>query len=585
MPTEVPELLPRPRRIVRREGFLTVPAAPHPLHAFLGNLPGTMSAARQWLHAAPGGSPCETDPGLGAEAYRLLITPEGLRITVGGAAGLLYAAQTLAQLRAAHPDALPCLEVDDAPALAVRGFMLDVSRCRVPTQAELLRLVAALGALRANQLQLYVEHTFAFAGHEDAWRDASPLTPAEIVALDRACAEAGIELVPNLNTFGHMERWLRHPRYRALAECPEGWVHPLTGEFKEFPGTLRPDEASLAFVRGLLADYLPHFSSRQVNIGGDEPWELGQGFSRAAVADRGKHRVYLDHLRKICALAQADGRTAQFWGDILLEDLALAQDAPGGAVPVVWGYDAGHPFDAQCGRLRELGRNYLVAPGTSTWQSFTGRLDNALANQQEAVDAARRHGAAGVLLTAWGDNGHHQPWPTNWPAMADGLGRAWSGEAPTAGGLVAAYAALGGLDRSDAAATGAALEHLGRLDGCIGKSQRNRSLTWDFLTARDENLPKHLADVTPAETSRSLAHLAEADRLIGRIRDEVVREELALGAALARAGLERARGTESPTQGRATLVARHRAAWLRRSRPGGLDESVRLLFGSVIDRS
>jgi hexosaminidase len=244
---------------------------------------------------------------------------------------------------------------------------------------------------------------------------------------------------------------------------------------------------------------------------------------------------------------------------------------------------AGHPFEAHCGRLRELGRTFLVAPGTSTWQSFTGRLDNALTNQQEAVDAARRHGAAGVLLTCWGDNGHHQPWPTNWPAMAAGLVRAWSGEAPTDGEFVQATAILGGLGRADAMAVAAALTHLGRLEGCIGKAQRNRSLTWDFLTATEQNFPKHVADVSPAELRRSLAHLDEADRLTDLIHDEVVREELRLGADLARAGLERALGEDPRAEAYASLAARHRAVWLRRSRPGGLDESMRLLFGSRID--
>jgi hypothetical protein len=132
-------------------------------------------------------------------------------------------------------------------------------------------------------------------------------------------------------------------------------------------------------------------------------------------------------------------------------------------------------------------------------------------------------------------------------------------------------------------AVAAALTHLGRLDGCIGKAQRNRSLTWDFLTATDQNLPKHVADVSPAELRRSLAHLDEADRLTDLIRDEVVREELRLGADLARAGLERALGEDLSAEACASLEARHRAAWLRRSRSGGLDESVRLLFGSRID--
>ena len=457
--------------------------------------------------------------------------------------------------------------------------MLDVSRTRVPTQAELRKLVDALGALRANQLQLYVEHTFAFSGHEDAWRDASPLTPTEIRELDEACAAVGIELVPNLNTFGHMERWLRHPRYRAMAECPTGWVHPLTGQFKEFPGTLRPDQASVDFVATLLDDYLPHFRSPQVNIGGDEPWELGQGFSQEAVAARGKHRVYLEHLQKLCALGQARGRKVQFWADILLEDLALAQEAPADTVPVVWGYDAGHPFTEQCGRLRELGRTYLVAPGTSAWQSFTGRLDNALANQAEAVGAAVRQGAQGILLTTWGDNGHHQPWPTSWLPMTAGLAQAWGFAANAKPDFAAGCAILGGLSAADSLAVAAALTQLGTLDGCIAKANRNKSLTWDFLTARPEALAKFTEGVTPEELAASHAHLAAAEILIAQIADATVRAECLLGAQLAHAGLARAAGQPISAEAQAKLQQAYEAVWLRRSRPGGLQESIGNLFG------
>jgi hypothetical protein len=566
----VPDLLFPPREITRGEGRLALATPRH--------LPGTLAEATTWLEVgAPAGWSVRLDPRLGAEHYRLVISATAIDVAAGDAAGFLFALQTLRGLWEEDSSSLPCLTLADGPALPVRGFMLDVSRGKVPTMGELLRLVEGLHALRANQLQLYVEHTFAWPGHEDAWREASPLTAAQVRALDDACAAVGIELVPNLNTFGHMERWLRHPRYRALAECPEGWFHPLTGQFKEFPGTLRPDQASLDFVDALLADYLPCFRSRQVNLGGDEPWELGQGFSKAAVAERGKHRVYLDHLRKLCALSTARDHTPQFWGDILLEDLALAQEAPAEAVPVVWGYDAGHPFDTQCGRLRELGRRYLVAPGTSTWQSFTGRLDNGLTNQDEAIASARRHGARGVLLTSWGDNGNHQPWPTNWPAMVAGLTQAWTGQ--PAVDLSLGYAALGALERTEATAVSAVLSHLGRLDGQIAKANRNKSLTWDFLTAKPEVLAKFTEGVAAEELGRAWAYLDGAAPLLAAISDASLREELALGVDLARAGLQRAQGTGLSRRERGSLTERYQAAWLKRARPGGLDESVGLLFG------
>ena len=580
MALPVLKFFPRPRELTLRGGWLKVPPLPHPTALFIESLPTSIAEAQAALDGATDGA-CRVvhQPEQVAEGYHLEILTSGIRLNASDAHGVLYGAQTLRQIATQYPDELPHLVIIDSPDLPVRGFMLDVSRTRVPTQAELLALVRALGRLRVNQLQLYVEHTFAFRGHEDAWKDASPLTPGEIRELDDACTAVGIELVPNLNTFGHMERWLRHPRYRAMAECPEGWIHPLTGQFKEFPGTLRPDQASVDFAGALLDDLLPNFRSRQVNIGGDEPWELGQGFSKQAVAEHGKHRVYLDHLKKLCALGRDRGRTVQFWGDILLEDLALAQDAPADAVPVVWGYDAGHPFKEQCGRLRELGRAYFVAPGTSAWQSFTGRLDNALTNQAEAVGAAVRHEARGILLTTWGDNGHHQPWPTAWLPMAAGLAQAWGFAANAKTDFAAGCAIIGGLSEVDGQAVAAALTQLGTLDGRIAKANRNKSLTWDFLTAKPDALAKFTDGVSSAEIAASHAHLADAQALIAKIGDATIRMELMLGAHLAGAGLRRAEGKAISVEAQVRLKKEYESVWLRRSRPGGLAESSAGLFG------
>lgn len=65
-----------------------------------------------------------------------------------------------------EPCRVPLMRIDDAPDFARRGYMLDVSRCKVPAMRELKRTVDSLSALRYNELQLYMEHTFAFAGDE-----------------------------------------------------------------------------------------------------------------------------------------------------------------------------------------------------------------------------------------------------------------------------------------------------------------------------------------------------------------------------------------------------------------------------------
>ena len=122
--------------------------------------------------------------------------------------------------------------------------MLDISRCKVPTMDTLRGLVRLLARLRYNQLQLYTEHTFAFRDHETVWREASPLTAKEVQEIDQLCIENGIELVPNFNSFGHFERWLRHEPYKHLAECPEGFEREEPRIVRDHGGTLRPDKDS-----------------------------------------------------------------------------------------------------------------------------------------------------------------------------------------------------------------------------------------------------------------------------------------------------------------------------------------------------
>ena len=136
MPAALPKLFPRPRELSQRDGFLPIPGQPHPTAQFLANLPATIAEAQAAL-AVQSSAPCRNEYSAhqGVDSYTLAIHPDGIRLQASSAAGVLYGAQTLRQIHAQNPDALPCLEILDGPDLPVRGFMLDVSRCKVPTQA------------------------------------------------------------------------------------------------------------------------------------------------------------------------------------------------------------------------------------------------------------------------------------------------------------------------------------------------------------------------------------------------------------------------------------------------------------------
>ena len=417
---EEPLLVPPPRRLAPLPGALRLPR-------------GLAEALEGWTLARPVPAAVQAAVGAGegagpAEGYELLVEQRGVRLRAAGRPGLFRGMMTLRQLlRQTDADGrLPALRVEDEPAFPVRGVMLDVSRDRVPRMETLLRLLDLWAELKLNQVQLYTEHTFAWPSHPEVWREASPLTPAEVEALDRACAERAIELVPCLNTFGHMERWLRHPRYAPLAECPGGFADPW-GVFHPEPSTLNPlDPRAIGLLGGLFDELLPCFTSRQVNVGGDEPWELGQGASREACLERGRGRVYLDYLSKIHELVERRGRVMQLYADILLHHPRLVRELPRGVVALDWGYEADHPFERECALLADSGVPFLVCPGTSSWNSLAGRWANARANILAAAREGRRAGAGGLLLTDWGDNGHWQQLPAAVPGYLLGAAAAWA---------------------------------------------------------------------------------------------------------------------------------------------------------------
>ncbi|PWL66335.1 MAG: glycoside hydrolase, partial [Verrucomicrobia bacterium] len=312
------------------------------------------------------------------EAHDISISEVGIKIRAGSGRGAKLALQTLRQIgMQSGGRGFRFAEISDAPDLEVRGFMLDISRCKVPRLGELSRLVDMLALFKYNRLELYMEHTFAFEGHEIVWAGASPLSPAAVRKLGEICAVAGVELVPNMNGLGHMERWLRYPEYRYLAESEAPFVDPL-GTVRKYPTTLYPDGRALDFMDSLYAQLLPNFEGENFNIGGDEPWELGMGRSRARCeAEGGKYGVYIAHMLGLRERAAKYGKKVCFWADVLMQSPEYSELLPCDMTPILWGYYLDHPYEEQCSYMKGLGRDFLVAPGTSTWNSFGSRWDCA----------------------------------------------------------------------------------------------------------------------------------------------------------------------------------------------------------------
>ena len=531
-----------------------------------------------------------------AQGYRLSITSDGIRINGDDAAGAYYGAQTLAQFVQAYGKSLPLLIIEDYPDFPARGVMLDISRDKVPSMETLYGLIDWLAGLKINQFQLYTEHTFAYRNHPTVWAKASPITAQQILQLDSYCRDRFMELVPNQNSFGHMWRWLKLPEYADLAETHErvyDWM-------SEVPFTLDPKHpGSLKLLENMYEELLPNFTSKMFNVGADETWDLGTGRSKAEVEARGKGRVYLDFVLEIYKRVSGHGRAMQFWGDIINQYPELVPEIPKDVIALEWGYEADHPFAEKSELFAKSGVPFYVCPGTSSWTTLSGRTDNMKGDIRNSIDNGLKFGAIGVLNTDWGDRGHWQQLPISYPGYAYGAALSWYNAGNVDADLQAALDSFAFGDSSGvmgklAADLGNTYQQPGvivrngnflhwiytipleqmrhgwrrQLDGDSVEVLNNNSLLYEDLYGTIEYIDDVMKPLDTAQIKRPDAELIKREyrQSAHMLKHGAQRALLQVGdASLSKAAL---------LADLDALIEEHKALWLARNRPGGLDDSL-----------
>jgi len=336
------------------------------------------------------------DAGIQAQAYTLDVDARGIGISGAGLRGTFYAWMTLAQLpvRAAGGWKVPCVHVEDRPALAWRVLSDDVSRGPLPTMRYFEERIRTIAAFKMNGYSPYMEHVFIDPKHPlPAPLDG--VTPAELRELNAYARRFNVALIPEQQTFAHMHETLRWERYAPLAETPHGWL-------------LAPaNPAGEAYVRDLIGDELavvpdpPFF-----HIGSDEPSDLGRGRSAALVAAKGEGAAYTQHVVETAhfVLAHSHARP-MIWDDALSRHPEMFSALPKQLVFVNWHYGTEKTYEPYIQRIAGAGFEQMVAPGALNWNEIYPDLDAAFVNIDRFVSEGKAAHVLGLFQTVWHDDG------------------------------------------------------------------------------------------------------------------------------------------------------------------------------------
>src|SRR5690606_19040688 len=195
------------------------------------------------------------------EYYAMTIKDGLIEITSPSSAGLFYGVQTLRQLVDQDDNGMfvPELILEDWPIMAYRAFMMDMTHMQFPTMEEIKRQIEFLSRWKINQYYFYSETNIELEGYP-LLAPAARFTKEQVREIIDYAKERFIDVVPNLNLYGHLHDFFKYEHYTDLAATPYGQ------EFKvDHPEVER-------IVEDWIDQFSSMFSSPFFHIGFDETY-------------------------------------------------------------------------------------------------------------------------------------------------------------------------------------------------------------------------------------------------------------------------------------------------------------------------
>lgn len=326
------------------------------------------------------------------ELYQISITNNKIVITSPSSAGLYYAVQTLRQLVQVNGNEviIPTAEIEDWPSLAYRGFMMDMSHAQFPTVAEIKRQIDFMSRWKANQYLFYSEMSIALKDFPEVMPDAH-YTKEQIQNIVEYASLRHVDVIPNLELYGHLHDLLRLEKYADLAGVPHG---------SEFRGD---DPRIKGVVASIVSSVADIFQSPFFHIGFDETTSLEIDARRLK---RTPQDLYLERLDEVTKIVEAKGKHAMVWADMLQNYPEIIPKVSKKTIAIPWHYFPMEEkeYDQYVGAFTQAGIPIIVQGASINWNWLVPAYDVSFENTDRLLKAGRKYKATGYIHSGWTDD-------------------------------------------------------------------------------------------------------------------------------------------------------------------------------------
>lgn len=298
-------------------------------------------------------------------------------------------------------------EIKQNPHFDTCGPMLCLSAGCVMTVDAVKNYIDNIAALGLNMLMLYTEMNYELKEYPLFGYLRGRYTWDELREIDRYALEMGVEVIPCIQTLGHLERFLK---WGAHADIKDNASVLLIGEEK----TYKFIEAEIDAMRSC-------FTSKRIHIGMDEAFGFGFGQYFIKNGYRDRFDLFNEHLARVCDIAKKYDFKPMIWCDMYYSTKdpsdyvrmdAVIPEKAFSTVPedlglVFWDYyeTKYEYYNKKLSDLVPFNREIIFGGGVWSWDGFLPNIRFTFDTMKPALNVCLDRDIKFVIATMWGASG------------------------------------------------------------------------------------------------------------------------------------------------------------------------------------
>jgi len=228
-------------------------------------------------------------------------------------------------------------------------------------------------------------------------------TKKELTDIDDYAFDYGIEMIPCLECYGHMDKYL---------------IWPEAADIKDTDSVLLArEEKTFEFLDELIGTVSSCFRSKRIHIGMDEAWDMGRG------AFLNKHgyvppfEIFNEYMERLIKITDKYSLVPMMWSDMyfrvcskankyLDKDIEISKEVaekiPDNVELIFWHYGE-KPYcdEYMLEKHRALDRKIIYAGGSWSWIGHFPENNYTMETVKYSLEACRKYNVRESMLTLW----------------------------------------------------------------------------------------------------------------------------------------------------------------------------------------